>query len=184
MKPLCGAKVRYCIMIKTSLAEQPHNAFDELSSVGLMNGVSRLHDHLLYRLCAISARLRMVAVRDILDDHDLDMRDWLTLAALSEIGAGSQREIAGHTKLDKVAVNRAAARLKQRELVTTQPNARDGRSHLLSLSEVGRETLALCNSALGTMESVILNDFNDNENLALGHLLTQLETAAESLHEA
>ena len=40
--------------------------------------------------------------------------------------------------MDKVAVNRACKVLEERRLIQRVPNERDGRSHLLELTEEGR----------------------------------------------
>ena len=148
---------------------------DAIANVLAMRGL------LLHELCAISARMRSIAVKNVLSKYDLDMRDWLVLAALCELGPASQREIVWSTQLDKVAVNRAAARLKDRKLITSCPNERDGRSHILELSETGAEAVTFCATSLVEMERQILSGLSDNDNSGIRRLLRELGKSIDCL---
>lgn len=134
---------------------------------------------MLHRLCALSHRMRAIAMKEILSHHGLDLRDWMVLAALEELGWGTQREITKASNLDKVAVNRAAARLKERELIVSRPNERDGRSHHLELSALGRETLAGCSAALATFESKLLAQFDETENDQMNRYIDRLMSSID-----
>ena len=59
------------------------------------------------------------------------------MAVLGDAGALSQRQLSQATLMDKVPVNRACKRLEDRGLIRRTPNRRDGRSHLLELTEEG-----------------------------------------------
>jgi len=68
----------------------------------------------------------------------LKIPEWRIMAVLGDDGAQTQRELAAATVMDKVAVNRACKTLEARGLLEREPNARDGRSHHLALTEEGR----------------------------------------------
>jgi len=68
----------------------------------------------------------------------LKITEWRLIAVLGDAGAVTQRDLTQATLMDKVAVNRASKVLEERELVKRKPNASDGRSHLLELTEEGR----------------------------------------------
>ena len=134
---------------------------------------------LLHRVCTLSHLLRSIVVRDVLGAFQLDLRDWTVLATLAELGSGTQREISAACKLPQAAVSRAAARLKRRQLVAALPNASDGRSHHLALSNLGRNTLNECSTALVEFEQQALTPFEradlDQANRLLDHLINLLD---------
>ena len=161
-------------MENLSVIERPEEAQSVWQPAKPVADVLAVQDLLLHRLCAISHQMRSVAVREILSEHDLDMRDWQVLSSVCELGRASQRQVTKATKLDKVAVNRASVRLKDRELVTVHPNVKDGRSHLLSLSPAGKQTVESCANALIAMERKVLNGLTQIDNAGLSDLLDRL----------
>ena len=69
----------------------------------------------------------------------LSVPEWRVMAVLGDHEPLTQRELTGMTLMDKVAVNRACKVLDERALIARSPNVQDGRSHLLVLTEAGRE---------------------------------------------
>ncbi|MGC1271265.1 MAG: MarR family winged helix-turn-helix transcriptional regulator [Croceibacterium sp.] len=69
----------------------------------------------------------------------LSVPEWRVMAVLGDGGSLTQRDLTRLTLMDKVAVNRACKVLEERELAARQPNAQDGRSHHLQLTDKGRE---------------------------------------------
>ena len=67
----------------------------------------------------------------------LSVPEWRVMAVLGDSGPLTQRDLTRQTVMDKVAVNRACQGLEERGLASRQPNAQDGRSHLLELTESG-----------------------------------------------
>ncbi|WEK45162.1 MAG: MarR family winged helix-turn-helix transcriptional regulator [Candidatus Andeanibacterium colombiense] len=136
---------------------------------------------LIYRLCNLSRGIRQIAARDILAPLDLDLRDWFVLAAVGELGSCPQRDVARRIQMDKVAVNRAAARLKKRGLLGREHNSFDGRSHLLRLTDLGWEVLTTSAIALGAVERELLGDLATGRNASLDGALARLEAALRRL---
>jgi len=162
------------------LLERPAaEAADEWTAFDVADEVVAIRSLMLHRLCTLSHRMRSAAVKEILSGYDLDLRDWMVVAALGDLSAGTQRDIVKTSGLDKVAVNRAAARLKERELVTSRPNRADGRSHVLELSARGRETLVDCSKALSAFEARVLSHFSREESLGMNRLFDRLMEAIE-----
>lgn len=97
-----------------------------------------LADFLPYQLSvasnAVSNRIAQVYHREF----GLKVTEWRVMAMLGDAGALTQRDLTARTLMDKVAVNRACKMLEQRGLARRNPNERDGRSHLLELTEAGR----------------------------------------------
>lgn len=67
----------------------------------------------------------------------LSVPEWRVMAVLGDSGSLTQRELTQRTLMDKVAVNRACKVLEERGLAARTPNAEDGRSHHLELTEDG-----------------------------------------------
>ena len=67
----------------------------------------------------------------------LSVPEWRVMAVLGDAGPLTQRDLTRLTLMDKVAVNRACKELEERALAYRRPNAQDGRSHLLELTDEG-----------------------------------------------
>ncbi|QUL36602.1 MarR family winged helix-turn-helix transcriptional regulator [Erythrobacter sp. JK5] len=112
----------------------------------------------------------------------LKIPEWRVMAVLGDAGTATQRDLTAATVMDKVAVNRACKVLEERGLVTRAPNARDGRSHLLELTEEGwaihREVMPL---ALQT-ESELFDGFAPEERVQFRALLERMRHRAAELN--
>jgi len=98
----------------------------------------RLADLLPYQLSVTSNAVSGTISRRYRVRFGLKITEWRLIAVLGDAGAVTQRDLTQATLMDKVAVNRASKVLEERELVKRKPNASDGRSHLLELTEEGR----------------------------------------------
>jgi len=99
----------------------------------------RLSDFLPYRLSVTSNAVSNRIAADYKNRFGLNVPEWRVMAVLGDVGALTQRQLVSATFMDKVAVNRACKVLADRGLVERSPNDSDGRSHLLELSDSGRE---------------------------------------------
>ncbi|WEK47838.1 MAG: MarR family winged helix-turn-helix transcriptional regulator [Candidatus Andeanibacterium colombiense] len=166
-------------MDEGTLLERPTAAPEEWTMPDGGSDIGAMRGFMLHRLCALSHRMRSIAVRDVLSEHQFDLRDWTVLATLDELGSGTQREIVAASNLDKVAVNRAASRLKERHLLVARPNVRDGRSHHLELSDLGRQKLIDCSVALADFEQKALARFGraelDQVSLFIDRLMASID---------
>ena len=157
-----------------SLLDGPMNVATSWSSSDTDGDIPAGNTLMVERLCMLSHSMRQIAVQEVFGKHGLDMRDWQVLSAIRELGCATQRDVVKLSKLDKVAVNRAAARLKEKELIDSLPNRHDGRSHLLELSKYGESTIQQCTVAIVELERIALSDFTAGECNALANLLDRL----------
>jgi DNA-binding MarR family transcriptional regulator len=97
----------------------------------------RLADFLPYQLSVASNAVSTRIAQQYRQRFGLKTTEWRIMAVLGDSGAQTQRELSQLTLMDKVPVNRACKRLEERGLVRRTPNTRDGRSHLLELTEAG-----------------------------------------------
>ena len=124
------------------------------------------------------------AVSDHIADYyrarfGLKIPEWRLMAVLGEGRPLTQRELVGHTRMDKVTVSRATAALVERGLVERAASESDGRSHLLALTADGRSLYAEIAPAALAIESEILSCLSAGERATLADILARLRDAAD-----
>lgn len=98
---------------------------------------TRLKEFLPYQLSITSNAVSGRIALEYRQRFGLSVPEWRVMAVLGDSGRLTQRDLTRMTLMDKVAVNRACKVLEERGLVSRRPNAQDGRSHLLELTEPG-----------------------------------------------
>ena len=96
------------------------------------------------------------------------------MAVLGDSGALTQRDLTQRTLMDKVAVNRACKVLEERGLAARTPNAQDGRSHHLDLTNAGREMHGQIMPLAVEMEQRVFTGFNADELAQFRSLLQRV----------
>jgi DNA-binding MarR family transcriptional regulator len=138
----------------------------------------RLDGFLPYRLSvasnAVSARISNAYRRRF----GLKIPEWRLITILAESDRIAPALLGEKTRMDKIAVSRAASALIERGLVTTHANPSDGRSHLLSLTQDGRALYREVAPAALAEEATLFSDFSAEERRTLEKLLRRLERAA------
>jgi DNA-binding MarR family transcriptional regulator len=97
----------------------------------------RLKEFLPYQLSITSNAVSGRIALEYRTRFGLSVPEWRVMAVLGDSGSLTQRDLTRLTLMDKVAVNRACKVLEERGLASRRPNAQDGRSHLLELTEGG-----------------------------------------------
>jgi len=90
----------------------------------------------------------------------------------------TQRDLSQITLMDKVPVNRACKTLEDRGLAARQPNAADGRSHLLELTAEGRAVHSRIMPLALDIERELFSALDENEREQLKSMLLRLREAA------
>jgi DNA-binding MarR family transcriptional regulator len=98
-----------------------------------------LAEFLPYQLSITSNAVSDLIARAYRGRFALKIPEWRVMAVLGEIASATQRDLCAATAMDKVTVNRASKALEGRGLIGRAPNAADGRSHHLALTDTGRE---------------------------------------------
>jgi DNA-binding MarR family transcriptional regulator len=104
-----------------------------------MTGTPPLFAFLPYLLSLTSNAVSGRIAQEYRSRFGLSVPEWRMMAVLGDSGPLTQRQLTGLTLMDKVAVNRACKVLEVRGLIRREPNRQDGRSHLLELTESGRD---------------------------------------------
>ena len=115
---------------------------------------------------------------------ELKISEWRIMAVLGEADARTQRELAELTLMDKVAVNRACKVLENRQLIARRPNAQDGRSHHVALTDAGRDIYGQIMPLARDAEQRLLAPFAEEERAVLRDLLARLRAASGQIETA
>ena len=134
----------------------------------------RLSDFLPYRLSITSNAVSQRISDRYRTRFGLKVTEWRVIAVLGDAGQVTQRALADLTLLDKVAVNRACKVLGERGLVRRLPNTRDGRSHLLELTEEGAAIHDEVMPMVRAEEAAIFECLDEDEIVQLRSMLDRL----------
>ncbi|MBS1240376.1 MAG: Transcriptional regulator, MarR family [Proteobacteria bacterium] len=147
-----------------------------------MKPTPRLSEFLPYMLSVTSNAVSGRIALEYRSRFGLKVPEWRVMAVLGDAGALTQRDLTALTLMDKVAVNRACKELEERNLIWRQPNTKDGRSHLLELTEHGRRMHGEIMPLALEMERRLLSNFSDDEINAFKTLLVRMKDEVRDLH--
>ena len=139
-----------------------------------MTGRAPLFKFLPYLLSLTSNAVSGRIAQEYRTRFGLSVPEWRMMAVLGESGPLTQRELTGLTLMDKVAVNRACKALEGRDLISRSPNELDGRSHLLELTESGREMHGQIMPLAVGMEQRLFSVLDADERAQLRALLERV----------
>jgi DNA-binding MarR family transcriptional regulator len=138
----------------------------------------KLQDYLPYRLSVAANAVSRLIAQAYEDRFGLTIPQWRLIAVLADEGPLTQQTLCGRTLMDKVTVMRAAQALLRRRLVRRLPNAHDGRSHRLVLSNTGERMYAAIVPLAREYEARLLAGIERREAVRLAELLRRLVRAA------
>ncbi|MGB3721920.1 MAG: MarR family winged helix-turn-helix transcriptional regulator [Pacificimonas sp.] len=139
--------------------------------------ILKLDDFLPYRLSVVSNLVsRMIA--QSYQGEGLKLAEWRVLAVLAETPAMSQREAAARTRMDKVAISRAAQMLTEKKLIARAANPDDGRSQLLRMTTAGQALYARVMPEAQALNREIWAAMPDGDAETLFAILARVEDAA------
>ena len=138
----------------------------------------RLADFLPYQLSVASNAVSTRIAAQYRKRFGLKTTEWRVMAVLGDSGPHTQRERCRLTLRDKVPVHRACKELAERGLAARRPNARDGRSHLLALTEAGRQVHARIMPLAEAIEAELFDVLNAEERVAFAAMLGRVRDGA------
>jgi DNA-binding MarR family transcriptional regulator len=138
---------------------------------------TRLSDFIPYRMAITSNAVSTIIADEYRSQFGLTIPEWRIMAVLGDAGPLTQRDLVRATLMDKVAVNRASKVLEERALVRRDPNAADGRSHYLALTDAGAAMHGqIWPQAIAAYEK-IFSAFSPKDTQKLNALLDKLSAA-------
>jgi len=141
----------------------------------------KLDDYLPYRLSVASNGVSGLIARAYEDRFGLTIPQWRLICVLAEDLALSQGGIVVRTGMDKVTVSRAAQGLLKRRLISRRDHQRDGRSHILSLTQEGTHLHSEIAPLALAYEAALIAGLAPSEVALLKRLLSRLQGAAQAL---
>jgi DNA-binding MarR family transcriptional regulator len=140
-----------------------------------------LADFLPYQLSITSNAVSNRIAQVYRSEFGLNVPEWRAMAVLGDSGPLTQRNVTELTLMDKVAVNRACKMLEERGLASRKPNAEDGRSHLLALTQAGWKVHDRIVPMARMMERRLLEPLSDDERRTFASLLLRLRNQSNEL---
>jgi len=140
-----------------------------------------LADFLPYQLSITSNAVSNRIAQVYRSEFGLNVPEWRTMAVLGDSGPLTQRNVTELTLMDKVAVNRACKMLEERGLASRKPNAEDGRSHLLALTQAGWKVHDRIVPMARKMEHRLLEPLDEDERQTFVSLLQRLLNQSNEL---
>jgi len=135
-----------------------------------------LDDFIPYRLSVTSNLVSDSIARAYESLFGLTIPEWRLIAVIAETGGITQQAIGARTLMDKVTVSRAAIALVGRGLLARQGNPDDRRSHLLDLTDAGRDLYAAVAPKALDLESRIFAAFDPSEVAQFIDMLRRIES--------
>lgn len=134
-----------------------------------------LDDFIPYRLSITSNLVSDSIAKAYESLFGLTIPEWRLVAVIAETGGVTQQAIGAKTLMDKVTVSRAAIALVDRGLLARQANPEDRRSHLLELTDAGRDLYAAVAPKALDLESRIFAAFDPAEVAQFMDMLRRIE---------
>lgn len=143
------------------------------------NALMQMPGHLIRRLNQHAGAVfqeRMNQAR-----YDITSVQFAALETLSKHPGLDQAGLAKRIAYDRATIGGVVKRLVHKGLVTREPDPKDRRSFMLSLSTMGKEHLAKLRPLVATLQGDILEKLTDDEQtIFLGLLVKALSLDAES----
>jgi DNA-binding MarR family transcriptional regulator len=138
----------------------------------------RLQDYLPYRLSVAANAVSRLVARCYERQFGLRNPQWRLLAVLADEGPLTPQALCRRTIMDKVTVMRAAQGLLHRRLVRRLPNAADGRSHRLVLTQAGKRLYQRIVPQALAYQAQLLAGLGRQEIVRFDQMLRRLERRA------
>ena len=140
-----------------------------------------LDEFIPYRLSVTSNLVSDTIARTYESLYGLSIPQWRLIAVTAEKSGVTQQAIGLQMRMDKVTVSRAAIALVERGLLCRSANVEDRRSHLLELTDAGRDLYAVVAPKAIELERRIFAQFDRAEIATFTAMLHRIEDIALSL---
>jgi len=128
---------------------------------------------LLHRLTTAVARRELPLLRA----HEIGLWDYVVLGGLQRGPAPTQAQLAVSVGRDKTRLIQTLDRLEDRALLRREPDPRDRRNRIVTLTARGRSVLAACRADIRAMETDLLTHLAPSDRAAfIRHLMTLVES--------
>lgn len=126
----------------------------------------RLHQRIGYKLSKLT-RLMQHKMEEGLDNHGITRMQWMALTAIEIEHKSSPSDLAEHIGVSRPAISRLLKQLESAELIERRLIGDDGRTRQLSVTDEGREKIAICWPHVHETEQYFLRKLDDAESQAM-----------------
>ncbi len=137
-----------------------------------------LEEFLPYRLSVTTNLVSNLVAAAYRQLFNIDIPEWRLIAVLAERSELNQQSLGEATRMDKLTVSRAAARLAKRGLILRRTSEQDRRNQLLSLSDDGQALYDHVAPKAIEIEKTIFARLSERQRTELGRILREIEAAA------
>ncbi|WP_404710454.1 MarR family winged helix-turn-helix transcriptional regulator [Sphingomonas sp. MMS24-J13] len=130
--------------------------------------------HLPYRILLLAKMIDRVTSQDVREKAAMSLAEWRVMSHLELMGGCSASEIAGAAFVDRSEVSRAVAVLEKRGLIRRDPNPRNRKSSLISLTEAGRRLYVGVRGERSQVFKDWMADLSDQERIDLDDKLRKM----------
>jgi DNA-binding MarR family transcriptional regulator len=113
----------------------------------------------------------------VLRAHDVEMWDYVVLAALEQGPAQTQAQLAAAVRRDATRLIPILDRLAARGLLLRTPDPDDRRNRVVSLTAAGRSLLADCRASVSALEDDLLTELSPVERVLFIDVLERLASS-------
>ncbi|NDJ57524.1 MarR family transcriptional regulator [Enterobacteriaceae bacterium 4M9] len=143
----------------------------------------RIDTFLPYRLAVVAKDVTRLLHEVYGQRFGFSREEWRLLFLLEEADTLDSVQIAQRTSLDKVQVSRAAARLRARELITSETHPTDRRLRSYSITRYGRDRFSEAFIFVEKKANDILKEMDEDDRHALERGLGALHQALASVNQ-
>lgn len=143
----------------------------------------QLDDYLPYNIAVTASAISQRIARIYENRFGLTLPQWRVMINLGSCGPMAQLQVVQQSAMDKIAVSRAAAALRDRGLLTMEVGRSDKRYRLLELTAEGRALYREGAEIALTIEQRLLAAADILDPAIVRHHLKQLEQAAQTLED-
>lgn len=109
-----------------------------------------------------------------IDGHDITLRQFVLLNAISDLGSPNQRELTDMIGMDRSTLSEVIRRLASNGLILQKPSQEDARAKVVSLTDRGRKTLARTIPIISQANQEFFGALNPAEMQSLASLQARL----------
>lgn len=159
-------------------AKSPFPAYSDLiakaPAPALSSKDQALDDEDVPYLLRLAHQSAMAALQVRLESSGLTIPQFFALSRLSRSGPLSQNELGRQAGMDPATIQGVTQRLLTRGLIKRQPDAKDRRRLILSLTDEGERTLSRAATAKAAAARESLRHLNGEERQALSRALKKI----------
>jgi len=133
-----------------------------------------LDDYVTYRVSVLAQMFGREASRKYHARWGLSLPQYRILTLLGKLGPTALRDLTDHSQMDKGQVSRVVSQLDAKRLVVRQPDERDGRRQILTLTKSGEDLYRQTIGAAEARQREILSVLSPEELVTLRTALDKL----------